>query len=55
VLLYEEERFTAGVEERPLLDAQLRSVCGERLFRITLVARDRRPRDRHRLVVRAAD
>jgi hypothetical protein len=53
-LLYDPKRFAASVEERPLADARLRAAWGERLFRVQLVARDRRLRGSHRLVVRPA-
>jgi hypothetical protein len=52
LLLYDARRFTAGVEEKPVTDARLRPVWGERLFRVVLTARDRTVRGSHRLVVR---
>jgi hypothetical protein len=54
VLLYDPRRFAAAVEEKPIDDARLQPVWGERLFRIVLTARDRALRGSHRVSVRAA-
>jgi hypothetical protein len=54
VLLFDARRFTAAAEEKPIDDARLRPVWGERLFRIVLTARDRAAQGSHRVTVRAA-
>jgi hypothetical protein len=54
VLLYDGARFAARLEEKSLDDARLRSVWGERLYRIVLTGRDRRLEGAHRVIVRAA-
>jgi hypothetical protein len=54
VLLFAARRFTAAAEEKPIDDARLRPVWGERLFRIVLTARDRAAQGSHRVTVRAA-
>jgi len=54
VLLYDARRLTAAAEEKPVDDARLRPVWGDRLFRIVLTARDRAVRGSHRVTVRAA-
>jgi hypothetical protein len=53
VLLYDDSRFTASVEEKALDDARLRTVWGERLYRLVLTARGRATKGAHRVVVRA--
>ena len=52
VLLYDAARFAANVETKPIDDARLAPVWGERLFRITLTARGCATKGRHRLVLR---
>jgi hypothetical protein len=54
LLLYDEHLFSAAVEEKPIDDARLRPVWGDRLFRIVLTARGRATRGSHRVTVRAA-
>jgi len=54
VLLYDDKRFTASVEEKAVTDSRLRPVWGDRLFRIVLTARESSRRGSHRFVVRSA-
>jgi hypothetical protein len=55
VLLYDADRFAAGIGVQEIADRRLRSVWGERLYRIELTAKDGSSNGSHTITIRRVD